>query len=129
MLFRSEQFLKWGQRKERYIGLERGWIGGKIAVKRLDKVAWTDDTEKYPEFYDCHLPRPYSQNAEKINRLYKKLKLKDLKKESNTHVLIQAKWKDKAEPISSTNHFIKCCNEIKDMKKIESDDISTTTSD
>jgi len=55
--------------------------------------------------------------------IYKNLKVKDLKKERNIHIFIQAKWKDNAEPIKSINHFIKCCDEIKNMKKIDENDI------
>jgi hypothetical protein len=73
--FFYEKFLKWPQKNERYIGLERGWIGGKIAVNRLDKVAWAENEAEYPNFYDCHLPRPFSGNVEKINKLYKALDL------------------------------------------------------
>jgi hypothetical protein len=73
--FFYEKFLKWPSKNERYIGLERGWIEGKIAVNRLDKVSWTDDRSLYPNFYDCHLPRPFSSNREKIESLYKSLSI------------------------------------------------------
>lgn len=73
--FFYEKFLKWPSKKERYIGLERGWIEGKIAVNRLDKVVWTDDRSLYSSFYDCHLPRPFSLNKEKIESLYKSLNI------------------------------------------------------
>ena len=55
--------------------------------------------------------------------IYKNLKLKDLKKDRNIHIFIQAKWKDTSEPIKSINHFIKCCDEIKTMKKLDKNDI------
>lgn len=55
--------------------------------------------------------------------IYKNIKLKDLKKERNIHIFIQAKWKDSVESIKNINHFIKCCNEIQNMKKINENDI------
>jgi hypothetical protein len=73
--FFYEKFLKWPHKDRRYIGLERGWIDGKIAVNRLDKVSWTDNKSSYSSFYDCHLPRPFSLNREKIESLYKSLNI------------------------------------------------------
>jgi|LakMenEpi03Aug12_release.lakeMendotaPanAssembly.Ray.scaffolds.fasta_scaffold560003_2 hypothetical protein len=55
--------------------------------------------------------------------IFKNLKVKDLKKEQNKHVFIQAKWKDTTESVKSINHFIQCCNEISKMKNIDENNI------
>jgi hypothetical protein len=73
--FFYKQLLKWGPKSDRYIGLERGWIGGKVAVKRLDKVTWPTSDYNAKDYYDCHLPIPLSENQEKCLELFKKLDL------------------------------------------------------
>jgi len=53
--------------------------------------------------------------------IFKEIKIKNLKKEKNIHVLIQAKWRDYSETVKNVNHYIKCCAEIKNLKKLEDD--------
>jgi hypothetical protein len=57
---------------DRYIGLNRGWIGGKIATKRLDKVNWPIEYNPF-DYYDAHMPLPLSDNREICVLLFKKL--------------------------------------------------------
>jgi hypothetical protein len=69
------KYLKWEGKSTRYIGLERGWIGGKIAKDRLDKVSWP--IRDYDPFIysDCHLPIPLMQEKDKCEELFNKLNL------------------------------------------------------
>lgn len=64
------QFLKWKGNPSRYIGLSRGWIGGKIAEHRLDKAKWPDGEYDIKYYYDCHLPLPLMENQEKCKKLF-----------------------------------------------------------
>lgn len=69
---------RWPGKEGRYIGLSRGWLswrGGEVAVKRLDKVSWPGDKYQVRDFFDCHLPRPLSENREKCMGLFDKLGL------------------------------------------------------
>lgn len=54
--------------------------------------------------------------------IFKDIKVKDIGKEKNTHIFIQCKWKDSSEQSSSVNHFIHCCNQIINMKKLKDDE-------
>ena len=69
------RFIKWKQKGEKYLGLNRGWINGKIAENRLDKVNWPIDYN-VNDYYDSHLPLPLSENFKKCNDLFSKLNLK-----------------------------------------------------
>ena len=69
-LFMYEQLNKYNQNK--IVKLDRGWPGG-CATKRIDRPYWGfgyDETllkEKY--YIDCHLPRPYENYKESIDKL------------------------------------------------------------
>ena len=69
-----KKFQKWRDKENRYIGMNRGWIEGKIAYKRLDKIKWPETYDPC-EYYDSHLPIPYSENEKKCNELFNLLKL------------------------------------------------------
>ena len=70
------QFLKWQHKTNRYVGLRRGWIDGKIARNRLDKVRWPEnDNYTTEEMFDCHLPLPMKDNFQRCQTLFKKLNL------------------------------------------------------
>ena len=68
------RFQKWEEKNERYIALNRGWIGGKIAEKRLDRVNWPENYS-INDYYDCHLPIPFKENETRCSELFKKLNL------------------------------------------------------
>lgn len=69
------KYLEWDGRYSRYIGLERGWIGGKIASNRLDKVDWPVSDYDAMSYYDCHLPIPLDLQKNKCLELFNKLQL------------------------------------------------------
>lgn len=69
------KYLDWEGKFNRYIGLERGWIGGKIATNRLDKISWPPDAYNALDYYDCHLPIPLHIENNKCLELFKKLEL------------------------------------------------------
>lgn len=55
--------------------LERGWIEEKYATGRLDKAIWPKSDYNIEEYIDCHLPRPYSNNLQMCNTLFKKMNI------------------------------------------------------
>jgi len=70
------KYLQWDGKVNRYVGMRRGWIDGKIARNRLDKVRWPEKHDYIAEeFFDCHLPLPFKDNLHKCNELFKKLNL------------------------------------------------------
>ena len=69
------KFLTWEHKPERYVGMRRGWIDGKVARKRLDKVRWPIGDYDAKEFFDCHLPLPFIEYKDKCQELFKKLNL------------------------------------------------------
>ena len=66
----------WGGKGERFFPLRRGWVEGR-ALNRIDKVkwGWTDSQIEEGALYDCHMPRPYSENRNLLDPLFKKLEI------------------------------------------------------
>ena len=70
------KFIKWAGKDSKYIGLNRGWIDGKIAKNRLDRVNWPNTKEyQINNYYDCHLPLPFSIHKDRCLELFNKLNL------------------------------------------------------
>ena len=69
-----KKFLSW-KTEDRYVGLNRGWIDGKIATNRLDKVKWPEGDYNIGLYYDSHLPIPLKENFSRCKQLFDKLKL------------------------------------------------------
>lgn len=69
------KYSQWEHKLSRYAGGRRGWIDGKIAVKRLDKVRWPEGDYSITDIYDSHLPIPLSENKERCYTLFEKLNL------------------------------------------------------
>ena len=76
--FFYNRLLKWPHKSARYIGLERGWIEGKIATHRLDKINWPIENYEISNYFDCHLPLPLSENANKCKELFIKTGIQDV---------------------------------------------------
>jgi hypothetical protein len=93
----------------------------------FEQMLYDSIKQYFPDFIirrEKEVKDEYGNDISAIDiEIYKNLKLKDLKKERNIHIFIQAKWKDSAESIKNINHFIKCCDEIKNMKKLDENDI------
>lgn len=50
--------------------LERGWIDGKYAYRRLDKANWPAHEYNVLEYIDCHMPKPLSVHRAKCEKLF-----------------------------------------------------------
>lgn len=71
-----KRLMNWKDNTSRFIKLKRGWEEGR-AFNRLDKIKWQwEETElENGEIFDCHMPRPYSQNRGLLDPLFTKLKI------------------------------------------------------
>lgn len=64
----------WRGKGERFTPLRRGWVEGR-ALNRIDKVKWewTDSQIEEGTLYDCHMPRPYSENRNLLDPLFNRI--------------------------------------------------------